>query len=506
MIPISLPPGVVRGSTDAIARGRYWDVNLVRWRGQHLTPVGGWSRITAQPQASTTRLIQSWRDLKDIRRTLYLSDNKVVTQEGGAYTDRTPADFVGDDAPPATAGFGIGPYSAGAFGTPRAVGDPRLYYRAPTWSAGTFGEDMLFCASSDGRLLLLSPGGTNGLPAAATAVAGAPVANRSMLVTEERHVMLFGAGGNPRRVAWSSRENYSDWNFSSTTNTAGFFDLDTPGWIVHAVKVRGGVLIFTDSEVWLARYRGVPFVYGFERIGSACGIIAPLAFAVSAGVAFWMGREGFWVFDGGTVRPLPCDLGDFVFDNIDPTAGPARVHASANGLFPELWWFYPSKGESECDRLVIFSVDTGNSWWSMAAMPRTAMDEAGVYPYPLASGADRNIYQHEDGWLDAGLSRVGTVYAETAALSLPVTGERRVHVMQGQMDSHLDGARVDVTAFARETHNGPEEIFGPYEPRDDGWTDMRFSGRDIRLRFSQGADGDWTVGEMRFDIRPGSKR
>jgi hypothetical protein len=521
-IPLVIPPGVVKPSTDALARGRYWDANLVRWRGQHLLPVGGWSRITAAPFVSTPRLIRSWRDLSDIRRVLYLCDTKIITQEGSTYTDRTPADFVGDDASFTSAGFGIGPYSDGTFGTPRTIGNPRLYYRGPTWSADTFGEDMLFCASSDGRLWVLSPGAVTAtghqndarstaptprdLPAAAVAVANAPISNRSMLVTDERHVMLFGAGGEPRRVAWCSRENYNDWDFSSTTNTAGFFDLDTPGWIVHACKIRGGILIFTDSEVWLCRYRGMPFVYGFERVGSACGIIAPLAHAVTAGVAFWMGREGFWMFDGGTVRPVPCDLGDYLFDGIDTLAGPARIHASANGAFPELWWFYPSKGQTECDRLVIFSVDTGNNWWSLGALPRSAMDAAGVYPYPLAAGVDRNIYQHEDGWLDAGRTRTGMIYAETAALSLPTSGDRRVHVVQAQMDSHYDAARVDVTAFVRETHNGEEEVYGPYSPRDDGWTDLRFSGRDVRLRFTQQADGDWTLGETRFDVRQGSKR
>jgi hypothetical protein len=26
--------------------------------------------------------------------------------------------------------------------------------------------------------------------------------------------VLIGAGNQPRRVAWSSREDYTDWNFS----------------------------------------------------------------------------------------------------------------------------------------------------------------------------------------------------------------------------------------------------------------------------------------------------
>ena len=40
----------------------------------------------------------------------------------------------------------------------------------------------------------------------------------------------------------------------------------------------------------------------------------------------------------------------------------------------------------------------------------------------------------------------------------------------------------------------------------DGWTDCRFSGRDIRLRVEATQDADWGIGEMRFDVKPGGRR
>lgn len=503
VVPIILPPGVVRPSTDAVVRGRYWDANLVRWRGQHLLPVGGWERMTEASLPSVARNITPWRDLADVRRVLFLCDNHVLVLEGPVYTDITPPDFTGDDGDFTTAGYGIGPFGDGTFGSPRTGGDQRLYYRASAWSADTFGQEVLYCASSDGRLFVVKPQVT---PIDSLLVTEAPTGNRGVVVTEERHVMLLAAGGNPRRVAWCSREDYTDWDFASVTNTAGFFDLDTPGWIVGGVKVRGGVLIFTDSEVWLCRYRGVPYVYGFERVGSACGIISPAARAAIGGVCYWLGKEGFWMFDGGTVRPIPCDLGSFVFDNIDPLAGVARCHASANGTFPEIWFFYPTIGQKECDRLAIMSIDPSSQWWSIAAMPRSAMREKGVYPFPLAAGSNGMLYEHETGWSNEGLPRAGTVYVETAALSLPLNGEQRINVVQAQMDHQYDSAQTQVAVFTRETHNGPEETWGPFEAREDGWTDMRFSGRDVRLRYVQTTEGNWTVGEMRFDTRKGSKR
>lgn len=512
LMPLPIPPGVVRASTPSVSRGRFWDANLIRWRGRHMLPVGGWERVNSAPLPTPARRILAWRDLNDIRRVAYLCDGGLFVQEGSTITNHTPADFVPDQGVPTTGGFGIGPFGDSTFGSPRMVGDQRLYLRPNAWSLDTFGEDLMLLAGSDGRLMVLSPGGSPGapapqLPSEADVVTNAPVANRAMVVTEERHVMLFGAAGNPRRVAWCSREDYNDWDFSSTTNTAGFFDLEIGGWIVNAVKVRGGVLIFTDSEVWLARYRGVPFVYGFERVGDACNIIAPHAFAATAGMCMWMGREGFWIYDGGSVRPMPCDVEDFIYDSLDPAAALVRPHGGPNGSFSELWFFYPTKGQKECDRYVIWSFDQTGPWWSIGALKRTATAPAGVYPYPLMCAPTGNIYQHESGWRDGeNNTPVRDVYAETGALSVPTNGERFVHVVQAQLDTQYGAQRTEVRAFLRDTHDGPETVVGPFVPRADGYLDMRFSGRDVRLRYTAREDGDWTLGEPRFDLRQGGKR
>ena len=48
----------------------------------------------------------------------------------------------------------------------------------------------------------------------------------------------------------------------------------------------------------LLTYSGAPFVYGFERVGTACGVASRRgAVAIDEG-AFWMGKKGFLQFDG----------------------------------------------------------------------------------------------------------------------------------------------------------------------------------------------------------------
>lgn len=500
---LTIPPGVVRGKTPAQSRGRYYDTNLVRWRSGVLQPVGGSERLTSSPMEAAPRTLHWWRDLTDIRRLAIGADNGLFTMEGNTVTLRSPAGFVPPANVTASGGFGIGLFGAGTYGSPRPAGAARLYLRPPVWSLDNFGQDLLASCSSDGRLLKLVPA-AGVLPATASVVATAPTGNRSMLVTEERHVMLFGCGGVPYRVGWCSREDYNDWNFASTTNTAGFFDLPISGWVVNASRVHGGVLIWTDSDVWFARYVGQPFIYSFERMGEACGLYAPQSFAVTAGVAIWMGRETFFGYDGGTVRPLASDVGDYLFSDIDPVYGAARSFGMANGVYPEVWFHYPAAGQTEPNRYVCFS--TQERWWGIGSMRRLAGVAAGVYPYPTMACLDRHLHHHEIGWTTSGTTRVGNVWAETGAIEFPRGGASTFDVMGAQMDSGSGYAATQVRAYARYAADGTEYAFGPFSPRSDGYTDMRLTGRDIRLRIEATQDADWTLGEIRLDIEPGDGR
>lgn len=368
------------------------------------------------------------------------------------------------------------------------------------WSSGPWGQDMMCLASSDGRLLNWSPT----TPATKfAAVTGAPTANRAMVVTPERHVLLAGAGGAKRTLAWCSREDRNDWNFASITNTAGTLDTDSRGWHLGLYLVREGTLLITDDEVWLVRYVGQPYIFGAEKVNDTADLVGPRAVATFNGRAMWMGNDAFYVFEGGVVKPLPSDVADYVFATLNRDTAPARAHASSNGAYGEVWFFYPSLGQTECNRYVIYNYV--ESWWAIGAMDRSAMVDAGVYDTPLAGSAGGNLYIHEVGWTDAGLTRVGQVWAETGSHSVGA-GEQIAHIMLAELDGGSSYDATQMRAYSRLTRMGPETAYGPYQPRADGYCEMRFPGRDIRLRFEATKDEDWSVGSVRLDVRPGGRR
>ena len=359
-------------------------------------------------------------------------------------------------------------------------------------------------------------------------IATAPVDNLGIVVTEERFLFALGAGGNPRKVAWSDQEDNQLWT-PAVTNQAGDIELQTSGQIMQGIRTRGQTLIITDTDAHTARFLGSPYVYGFERVGTSCGAVSrKSAVDVDMGV-FWMGQRGFFLFDGNSVSEIQCAVHDYVFSDIN-TAQQSKIWAFANGQFGEIWWFYPSSASTEIDRYVAY--DYKENHWMIGELSRTSGVQRGVFRYPMLAihNEDSDIYDHE-----VGLNYDGAlIYAETGPISIGV-GEQIAKVTkvipdektQGQVNIRFKSrlypntsrslSQSAVQAFnlagvPADYGSVDDEIeYGPFDP--DNETNVRFSGRQIRMRVETDVndDGDkvysdWRVGIMRLDMVGGGRR
>jgi len=502
LVPVQLPPGLERNNTPYDTPNSWWDTNLIRWQSGSLMPVKGNLRLTSatSPLNSAVRKIYVYRDNNNSRSVLIGTNSKLYV-DTGTYVDITPTSFVPLDAAGGNGGYGTFEYGKYTYGNARPYPAP-LFIPFEFWTFANWGQDVILTASSDGRLFYYTTTTPTTKP---TVISTAPTDNRSVLVTEERHVMAIGqtgGGGSSRRVAWSSREDYTDWNYSSITNSAGFQDLPTRTPLLKGVKVREGVLIFSLTDIYLAQYVGQPYIYGFQRI-SDTEMLHPDGIATFNGKAVWLSNAGFQIYSGGFVQPLDCPILNDIFDEMDPSYGPLRMHACHNGVFPEIWFFYPTAGNKEANRYVIWNYQ--ENWWARGFMTRSAMSPAEVYKYPYAGDGDGVMYQQETGYTDAGTSRVGQVYAETGALGLG-NGDQTIEVRQVLPATGTGATSLQLNFYSRMTPEGAERTFGPYTPRADGYTDVRVSGRETRIRFTASQDGDFGIGKMRFDTTTGSGR
>jgi hypothetical protein len=231
--------------------------------------------------------------------------------------------------------------------------------------------------------------------------------------------------------------------------------------------------------------------------------MTPNAVATHSGAAEWMGRGGFWSYVGGIITPLPCPISNDIFNDMDTTYGPFRTFAAHHGMYPEVWYFYPSTGKTECDTYIIHNYK--EDWWAWGLMSRSAMSPAGAFRYPKLGSPAGEIYTHELGFLDDGSTRIGSVFAETNTVAAG-EGDRTLEVNQAMLGSGHGYNSMALTIYSRMTPEGSERTFGPYSPRSDGYTDTRATGRDLRMRMSATQDAAWSIGKLRLDVQTGTGR
>ena len=382
--------------------------------------------------------------------------------------------------------------------------NPPIFRKPDHWSFASFGQDLLGVCSSDGRLLHLSP--TTGIIPKMDVPSNAPTGNVAVAVTAERAVVLLGSGANARRVAWSDLEDYNGWTFNVSTGQAGYIDIESSSPIITGVRVKEGILILTQHECFLLRYVGAPFFYGIEKLGSTT-FSSPCAIASGGPYTVWFGEEGFWVYSGGAIRLLECPVWNDIKQNYDPLYGNYRSHMHENGAYPEFWFDYPdlTSSDNECNNYVIWNYT--DNIWIKGQRNVTAAIGAVTANYPIGAKTDNNVYQFEDGYLDDGVSRVGNVWAETSVLDFG-QGDSYVELNQALVsaDPDSDETNYQLKFYSRYAPTATEYVFGPYVPRNDGYTDTRVSGRDIRLRIEATNDNYWSLGVIKVDVQKNGGR
>ena len=491
MLPLEIPPGIYRNGTDLQASGRWLDANLIRWVDGATQPIGGWRDFADTTLNAAPRGAHSWVTKTGTPWLAFATYNKIYVIAGdGSVSDVTPAGLTtGIEDAAVNTGFGGGAFGTGTFGTPRP--ETGVFSAATVWSLDNWGEYLVACSPDDGKLYEWQL--NTGTPAAQ--ITNSPTGCTAVMVTDERFVFALGADSNDRSIEWCDREDNTTWT-PSATNEAGDFELATSGKISAGLKVRGESLILTTTDAHTATYVGAPFVYSFERVGSACGVAAPKAGAVLDGVAYWMGEESFFVYRGGAVESLNSDVRDYVFSDINRDQI-SKVFATTIGAFGEVWWFYPSSASTECDRYVFF--DTQQGTWGIGQLTRTAAVDKGAARFPVMFDADGVGYQHEVSSYSWG---AGTPFAESGPIRLGV-GENTFTAKSLFPDERTQGD-VQVKFKTRFAPNGDESEFGPYSMAEP--SDVLFSGRQMRIRVEGVRADDWRWGIPTMELSARGRR
>ena len=327
--------------------------------------------------------------------TITQASSASATVSTGGSLSIKPFEPVGPRAQSYGYGWGIDTWGTGNWGEAASASNVSL--EPGLWSLSNFGE-VLIATIGNGKTFTWNAGAASALSNRASTTTSNfqttnnPTASRVTLISPTtRHLIHLGTettiGTSSTQdnmfIRFSDREAINTYT-PTATNTAGSQRLQDGTKILAATKAKENILIWTDNALYTMKFVGAPFTFGFDQVGTNCGIIGKNAAVEIDGAAFWMSAKGFFLFDG-TVKSLPCTVEDFVYDNFDTTKG-QQVYAGLNNLYTEIIWYYPSSGSEYNDKYVVYNY--GENTWYTGTEARTSWMDATVYQNPFATKYD----------------------------------------------------------------------------------------------------------------------
>ena len=305
--PIQIPPGVVAMPTKAMLSSNWAECNLVRWREQRLSPMGGQLKYNYPiPMASRCKLVHAWYGLDGIFRVAYLCETNLYVDVGGigaSLIDVTPAG--GMTALPL---FTQGGYGDGAYGMGIEL--------ATTAAFTTSSPDITMVANQNQitpGMVVFNVTSGQAVGTVLTYVNTALVLTANALSAGNAGDILdFGAYGDPRGATPINLQ---------ITSLPNAFSLDNFGSILYAMTSADGRLLMWDPAVG-----GQAVVQRSRQVAEApvphgrCFVVTPERFII----IFGSNQDGTTGGGGGPRRFAWCDQenpGAWDYSNVTSQAG-----------------------------------------------------------------------------------------------------------------------------------------------------------------------------------------
>jgi hypothetical protein len=450
------------------------------------------------------------------------------TGNGGASTAGEYQIRTGEDQQVPLIGWGGGVWSEEEWGV---GGESTEGIRL--WSQANFGEDLIFGPRGGSIYYWNASTDVDTRAVALEDISGAsdvPTKQNLILVSDiNRFVFAFGTNDvgssilDPMLVRWSDQEDATNWTPAST-NQAGSLRFSRGTEIVTARQARQEVLVWTNSSLYSLQYIGAPGVWGAQIVGDNISIVSQNAIAYANGVAFWMGQDKFYMYDGRT-QTLKCDVRKYVFEDLnhqqfDP------IFAGTVEAFHEIWWFYCSKDSDVIDRYVVFNYL--EQTWYYGTMGRTAWLDSGLRDYPLAATYLNNLVEHELGTDD--YEDVDPVAIESYIISGHFDiddGDKFALIHRIMPDISFEGSTASSPSVSMTLYPLANSGSGRNDPLSEsgnsggsvtrsatvpvemftGQIDTRVRGRQMAVKIESDTKGvKWQLGSPRVDMRPDGRR
>lgn len=157
--------------------------------------------------------------------------------------------------------------------------------------------------------------------------------------------------------------------------------------IIKGLITRGGNnapsgLFWSLNSLIKATFVGGDTIFSFDTIQSDISVLSQNCIVTYANVFYWIGHSQFYLYNG-VVKKIQNDTNRVTFFKNLNFNFRNKVWGIYKEEYNEIWWYYPSGNNTECDSVIMYNVEEG--FWFDSIHGRSAGTTIGLYPYPLES-------------------------------------------------------------------------------------------------------------------------
>lgn len=415
-------------------------------------------------------------------------------------------------------------------------------FTAPAWAVSTAYSSLGAQVLANGNRYILTQAGTSASSGTGPSGTGAGISDGSAIWNYQsgpppqarrmcvpKNFLMVGntvdpVGGNgPKRVWWSASNDPTTWpapgSDAAIQTMSDFNDFEGNfGEITGLVDslANADVAVFFRHAVWRGIFVGPPDVFDFFPLENVRGCPAPNSLVPIGALVWFLGEDGFYVFDGTTSTPIGADKFDnWFFANVNQ-AYLYNVVGAANVPNKMVLWAYPSTTATTgiCDSILVYrwdiqrasSVFLGPSaltWLLRSLAFGISMDNMAAFGFmdvdTLPASLDSSIWVGGASKLTA-INGVGelayfsgpNLAAQVATQTKQLTAGRRSYVQSARPLVDLSQG-VPAVSFAARVNLYDPEVFGPaVAPDISGECPQRSDGRYHNAMVSMPAGAIWT--------------
>lgn len=316
-------------------------------------------------------------------------------------------------------------------------------------------------------------------------------------------------GFAPWRVWWAAINNPTSWPTPGSAAAAAvqsdYNDIvGDGGWITGLVGNLGTAdgAIFFEHSVWRIVYTGPPGVFSFFPAEGVRGTSAPGSIVHLGSVAYYLGEDGFYVFDGTNSLPIGANKIDKTFfADLDP-AQIGRVTGAVDAVNKMIYWAYAGSGNSQgnSNRVIVYNWVTQN--WSIADVDSEVIVRTLTFGYSL-DGLDATGYNLDtlpvslDSRIWTGGAPILSAFNTSHTMGYfngsnlaPIVDTEEIQPYNGQRmfirntRPLVDGGTPSIAMGTRELLESTVNYTTAIPINTLGWAPQRTTGRYVRSRIT----------------------